>query len=229
MGGDTRSFVQVIRTDSRFAMADQGCFGGQHGPRSGGFGFNQTGGRGNEYQGQGNRFNHNFREGRERPFRGGRGQNFQWQQKDLNRQEFNSNTREQQFDLRNNLNQGREQQNRIQEEQRKREVESLERERQAKLQEDLKMKGPAFPEETVQSGVDGPTGGVNMDTRNLGRMDHSGQFGVELHKPEVKYPDTGCNRCGRVGHKSEECKKPVVCPRCGKEGHVQRVCPEIMP
>jgi len=174
MGGDTRSFVQVVRTDSRFAMADQGRFGGQHGPRSGGFGFNQTGGRGNEYQWQGNIFNHSFREGRERPFRGGRGQNFQWQQKDMNRQEFNSNTREQQFDLRNNLNQGREQQNRIQEEQRKREVESLERERQAKLQEDLKMKGLAFPEETVQSGVDGPTGGVNMDTRNLGRMDHSG-------------------------------------------------------
>jgi hypothetical protein len=38
-----------------------------------------------------------------------------------------------------------------------------------------------------------------------------------------------CKRCGKVGHKSEECFRPLVCPRCKKEGHVARACPEIMP
>jgi hypothetical protein len=38
-----------------------------------------------------------------------------------------------------------------------------------------------------------------------------------------------CKRCGKVGHKSEECFRPLVCPRCKREGHVARACPEIMP
>jgi hypothetical protein len=35
--------------------------------------------------------------------------------------------------------------------------------------------------------------------------------------------------CGKVGHKSEDCFKPVICARCKKEGHVPRACNEIMP
>jgi hypothetical protein len=38
-----------------------------------------------------------------------------------------------------------------------------------------------------------------------------------------------CKRCGKIGHKSEACYKPIQCPRCKKEGHVARVCPEILP
>jgi hypothetical protein len=38
-----------------------------------------------------------------------------------------------------------------------------------------------------------------------------------------------CKRCGKIGHKSEACYKPIQCPRCKKEGHVARACPEIFP
>ena len=40
---------------------------------------------------------------------------------------------------------------------------------------------------------------------------------------------TGCEKCGRFGHKSEDCFKPVICPRCKQEGHLARVCTEVMP
>jgi hypothetical protein len=39
----------------------------------------------------------------------------------------------------------------------------------------------------------------------------------------------GCSRYGKIGHKSEDCLKPVICGRCKKEGHVPRVCAELMP
>ena len=38
-----------------------------------------------------------------------------------------------------------------------------------------------------------------------------------------------CNRCGIVGHKPDDCIKPVICSRCKKEGHVPRVCDEVLP
>jgi hypothetical protein len=38
-----------------------------------------------------------------------------------------------------------------------------------------------------------------------------------------------CSRCGKMGHKPEDCLRPVACSRCKKEGHVPRVCTEIMP
>jgi hypothetical protein len=124
----------------------------------------------------------------------------------MGRQDFNNSNRGQQFDLRNNLNQGREQQNRVLEDQRKREAEMLERERQTKMQEDLKQKGTVIPEEIVQSGVAGTNGGTNAETRNLGREVHPSQFVGNLQKQENKYSDAGCNRCGLFGHKSDECK-----------------------
>jgi predicted Zn-ribbon and HTH transcriptional regulator len=46
---------------------------------------------------------------------------------------------------------------------------------------------------------------------------------------EIKNIPGICKRCGKVGHKSEECFKPLVCPRCKKEGHVARACPEFLP
>jgi hypothetical protein len=38
-----------------------------------------------------------------------------------------------------------------------------------------------------------------------------------------------CKRCGRIGHKSEDCYRPMMCPRCKKEGHVARAYPETLP
>ncbi|MCI87530.1 cellular nucleic acid-binding protein, partial [Trifolium medium] len=33
-----------------------------------------------------------------------------------------------------------------------------------------------------------------------------------------------CFKCGDPGHKTEECKKPVVCFNCKEEGHKSNVC-----
>jgi len=38
-----------------------------------------------------------------------------------------------------------------------------------------------------------------------------------------------CSRCGKFGHRPEDCIRPVVCGRCKKEGHVPRVCDEVLP
>jgi len=38
-----------------------------------------------------------------------------------------------------------------------------------------------------------------------------------------------CIRCGRVGNKVEDCVRPLICGRCRKEGHVPRACEEVMP
>ncbi|CAN6381079.1 unnamed protein product [Urochloa humidicola] len=38
-----------------------------------------------------------------------------------------------------------------------------------------------------------------------------------------------CEKCGKTGHKTEDCFRPIVCGRCKKEGHVARVCVEIKP
>jgi hypothetical protein len=46
---------------------------------------------------------------------------------------------------------------------------------------------------------------------------------VEPAIEATKETPSGCKRCGRVGHKSEECYRPVICPKCKKEGHVARV------
>ena len=56
-------------------------------------------------------------------------------------------------------------------------------------------------------------------------------------KDDAKQPDDStipinnrnCIRCGRVGHKAEDCVRPLICGRCRKEGHVPRACEEVMP
>lgn len=37
-----------------------------------------------------------------------------------------------------------------------------------------------------------------------------------------------CIRCGKVGHTTEDCFRPLVCTRY-KEGHVPRACPKSTP
>jgi hypothetical protein len=37
-----------------------------------------------------------------------------------------------------------------------------------------------------------------------------------------------CKKCGKVGHKTKECYRPLVCSRCKKEGHVPRACSEYL-
>jgi hypothetical protein len=53
----------------------------------------------------------------------------------------------------------------------------------------------------------------------------------EADKEELEYKEIegGCKRCGKVGHKSEDCFRPLICTRCKKEGHVPRACPETAP
>ncbi|CAN6199371.1 unnamed protein product [Urochloa humidicola] len=46
---------------------------------------------------------------------------------------------------------------------------------------------------------------------------------------EPRAQSTGCGKCGRYGHRTEDCFKPIICKRCKKEGHVPRVCNEILP
>ena len=38
-----------------------------------------------------------------------------------------------------------------------------------------------------------------------------------------------CGRCGKIGHCSEECLKPILCGRCKQEGHMARACEEVLP
>lgn len=47
--------------------------------------------------------------------------------------------------------------------------------------------------------------------------------------PAIPVNNRICNRCGRVGHKSEDCIKPLICGRCKKEGHIPRACEEVLP
>jgi hypothetical protein len=103
--------------------------------------------------------------------------------------------RNQQFDLRNNLNQSREN-------------EKHEQKQEEGRAEEENKESEKVPVHKPQTSAE----------RQLGK-------GTEEDKNNILI----CKRCGKVGHKSEDCYRPSVCPRCNKEGHVARSCPEIMP
>jgi hypothetical protein len=104
--------------------------------------------------------------------------------------------RNQQFDLRNNLNQSRENEKHEQ------------KQEEGRAEEEENKESEKVPVHKPQTSAE----------RQLGK-------GTEEDKNNILI----CKRCGKVGHKSEDCYRPSVCPRCNKEGHVARSCPEIMP
>jgi hypothetical protein len=66
-------------------------------------------------------------------------------------------------------------------------------------------------------------------TEASGRNENLKRKEVEKGEAESKEIQGACKKYGKVGHKTEECYKPVVCNRCKKEGHIPRVCSEIAP
>jgi len=122
----------------------------------------------------------------------------------VNRRNLPNQNRDPQFDLRNNLNQGREKAHRVQEELKNSDnVTQGARER--------KSVNPGSKDMASSTGKD-------VDKEGLGNR-HEG----------VNNTSGSCLRCGKFGHTTEECHSPVICTRCNKEGHVPRVCSEVFP
>jgi hypothetical protein len=76
------------------------------------------------------------------------------------------------------------------------------------------------PQEDVQKdkGKEVPNKGNSTNESHMGKGAEEGKDNLGI-----------CKRCGKIGHKSEACFKPIQCPRCKKEGHVVRACLEILP
>jgi hypothetical protein len=66
-------------------------------------------------------------------------------------------------------------------------------------------------------------------TETSGRNENLKRKEVDKGEAESKESQGVCQKCGKVGHKTEDCFKPVICSRCKKEGHISRVCSEISP
>ncbi|CAO2145092.1 unnamed protein product [Urochloa humidicola] len=175
-------------------------FGEQFGGR-GGYGGRFGGGYGEFYGGRGGgRHFQNFGGGRRGNFQGGRSGGGRWMERG---EQFQS----QQFDLRDNLNQAREETN--------------------KTEETTQM-DTLRADDNIQS----ETKNVQSETENKSDQKGKGeaQTKEEAGKKQTEKGQTeGCNRCGRFGHNPEDCFRPVICRRCKQEGHVARACNEKMP
>ncbi|CAO2143048.1 unnamed protein product, partial [Urochloa humidicola] len=140
-------------------------------------------------------------------FRGGRTNSQQWKQREFDRSFEQGTSGEHKFDLTHNLNQNKETA-----------VETNTNEE--RFEEDTQKK-----EESVQfaSRENHPKDlDENLRKENLG--------GQERDKKMADFKQaSGCGKCGRFGHRTEDYFKPIICSRCKKEGHVPRVCTEIMP
>jgi hypothetical protein len=121
------------------------------------------------------------------------------------REQFDqTHNRGQQFDLRQNPRQNKDP--KVQEEERKNQCQ--EGEERATL-----TKG-------VQEASTAESGGK---TESLKRKE------VDPATEDTKEIPVVWKRCGRMGHKSEECYRPVICSKCKREGHVARVCTDLAP
>ena len=206
LAGDSRSFAQVTRLRS-FPMADRGSFGGQRAPMGG----SRNGrGPGNDRFGDFRDFpqRHHHPSYGQGDFRGRRHPNSQWRPRGLGRGNLHNQGRDNHFDLRENLNQNR------------KNMEGRDTTpEESKKQEDLHLRDTAQSDNTNNQGANQEQKTQAEKSEALKIMeDKGGNLSIGA-----------CERCGRFGHKTEECLKPVVCGRCKKEGHVPRVCEEVIP
>ncbi|MCI95008.1 cellular nucleic acid-binding protein, partial [Trifolium medium] len=47
------------------------------------------------------------------------------------------------------------------------------------------------------------------------------------HVDECKIPDIKCFKCGKLGHKSFECKAAVTCYNYGEDSHISPDCKKL--
>jgi predicted Zn-ribbon and HTH transcriptional regulator len=135
-------------------------------------------------------------------YRGGRPPYQHWRQREQERVQNQQNPRDQQFDPRQNLNQGREE----------------------KVQEEGNLPLQQVREEGKTSGKhEGQEDDSVASDRGMDKKKMEEKGTEENLTPGI------CKRCGKIGHKSEDCFRPLVCARCKKEGHVPRACSEIAP
>ncbi|CAO2203360.1 unnamed protein product [Urochloa humidicola] len=186
-------------------MGERGGFGAQRGTHGGGrFG----GGGRNRYD----EFHHYENRGGGRfggpgrgDFRGGWNPN--WQRKYRGSENLNNqNTERGQFDLRQNLNT------------------SKDKEATDKIQEEQGGREAQTREESLHSNIRS-----NKDTEMVETSDNQKKMEPEKKGDMHRQKAGNCEKCGKYGHKTEECFRPMICARCNKEGHVPRVCTEVMP
>jgi len=67
-----------------------------------------------------------------------------------------------------------------------------------------------------------------LSARLGARRDAVGEHATELtaKAEEEALVASACARCGKQGHASDSCPKPIVCDYCREEGHKHRRCPK---
>uniref|UniRef100_K3Z0A5 CCHC-type domain-containing protein n=1 Tax=Setaria italica TaxID=4555 RepID=K3Z0A5_SETIT len=186
-------------------MDEGSSYGAQIPPRGGGRSGRDIGGhRREDAQKTEGRVNYGQWDDRRGNFRGGRYSNQHRRQRESERNLNQNFNRNHQFDLRNNLNQGRE------------------REYLSKTQED------GGDKEVQQQEAAKPP--INKGIHDIEMIDNSGRRDQNLKREEDRMPDENktnmgiCKKCGKIGHRTKDCYKPLLCPRCKKEGHDMANC-----
>lgn len=219
LGGDSRSFAEVVR-ENRSVMVGRGSFSAQKSPGGSGAAGRHPEPRGGEvhrFGREGDFYRHecNFYQGRrsveQGDFRGGRNYTSFWRPRGRGRNNPQSFPRDSTFDLKENVKQNRrsdESSNQLQDE--------------GKLSEDNIQNVSTKMDTTDKS----TSGQEKMEDATFTEKQDQGD---KSSSQKAISNTLSCIRCGRFGHKPENCLKPVICERCKKEGHVPKVCDETMP
>ncbi|CAL4949938.1 unnamed protein product [Urochloa decumbens] len=189
-------------------MGDRGAYGAQRPPWGGGRYMGNQGRGGFRPESNPNYYYQGQWDNRRGNFRGDRFNNHQWNNRGRDRNFEHEGGQEEQFDLRQNMNQTRE-----------KEAEGV--------------KGDNVQAEEVQK-PDESANSIQQEEGGLEKVEQSNKrdrMGAKEEGKREQYQTFKgpCAKCGKLGHKTEDCYKPVICGRCKREGHVPRVCPEVMP